>query len=49
MYARQQNGAIKRYTAIPKSWGRVIVGFNLLSSTEWEAAGFYDVVTPSYD
>jgi len=49
MYARQQNGAIKRYTAIPKSWGRVIVGFNLLSSTEWEAAGFYDVVSPSYD
>ena len=49
MKAIQINGAIKRYTTIPKSWGNVIAGFNLLSSTEWEAAGFYDVVTPSYD
>lgn len=49
MKAIQIDGAIKRYTTIPKSWGNVIAGFNLLSSTEWEAAGFYDVVTPSYD
>jgi hypothetical protein len=49
MKAIQIDGAIKRYTTIPKSWGNVIAGFNLLSSTEWEAAGFYDVVSPSYD
>ena len=49
MKAIQINGAIKRYTTIPKAWGNTIGGFNLLSSTEWEAAGFYDVVTPSYD
>ena len=49
MKAIQIDGAIKRYTTIPKSWGNVIAGFNLLSSTEWGAAGFYGVVTPSYD
>ena len=49
MKAIQINGAIKKYTTIPKAWGNVIGGFDLLSSTEWEAAGFYDVVTPSYD
>ena len=49
MKAIQINGAIKRYTTIPKSWGNIICGFDLLSSSEWEAAGFYDVVTPSYD
>ena len=49
MKAIQIDGAIKRYTTIPKAWGNVIGGFDLLSSTEWEAAGFYDVVTPSYD
>jgi len=49
MKAIQIDGAIKRYTTIPKSWGNVIGGFDLLSSTEWEEAGFYDVVTPDYD
>ena len=49
MKAVQINGAIKRYTTIPKSWGNVIAGFDLLSSSEWEAAGFYDVVTPTYN
>ena len=49
MKAIQIGGAIKRYTTIPKAWGNVICGFDLLSSSEWEAAGFYDVVTPSYD
>ena len=49
MKAIQIDGSIKRYTTIPKAWGNVITGFNLLSSSDWEAAGFYDVVTPSYD
>ena len=47
MKAIQIDGAIKRYTTIPKAWGSVIAGFNLLSSSDWEAAGFYDVVTPT--
>lgn len=49
MKAIQIDGAIKKYTSIPKAWGNVIGGFNLLSETEWQEAGFYDVVTPSYD
>ena len=49
MKAIQIGGAIKRYITIPKSWGNVICGFDLLGSDTWEAAGFYDVVTPSYD
>lgn len=49
MKAIQIGGAIKRYTTIPKSWGNVICGFDLLGTDTWEAAGFYDVVTPSYD
>lgn len=49
MKAIQINGAIKRYTLIPKAWGNVIGGFDTLSSSVWEAAGFYDVVTPSHD
>jgi hypothetical protein len=49
MKAIQINGAIKTYATIPNSWGNVIGGFNLLSSSDWEAAGFYDVVTPDYD
>ena len=49
MKAIQIGGAIKRYTTIPKSWGNVICGFDLLGSDTWEEAGFYDVVTPDYD
>lgn len=49
MKAIQIGGAIKRYTTIPKSWGNVICGFDLLGSDTWEEAGFYDVVTPDYN
>tara|TARA_X000001382_G_scaffold125863_1_gene111848 strand:- start:63 stop:533 length:471 start_codon:yes stop_codon:yes gene_type:complete len=49
MKAIQINGAIKKYTTIPKAWGNTIGGFDLLSSTEWEASGFYDVFTPNYN
>ena len=49
MKAIQIDGAIKRYTTIPKAWGNVIGGFDLLSETEWQEAGFYDVVTPDYN
>ena len=49
MKAIQIDGAIKRFTTIPKAWGNVICGYDTLSSSIWEEAGFYDVVTPSYD
>jgi hypothetical protein len=49
MKAIEINGTIKTYNAIPKAWGNVIAGFDLLSSSDWEAAGFYDVIKPSYD
>lgn len=44
------NGSIKTYSALPKSWGNVIGGFDLLSDSELETHGFYDVEYPSdYD
>jgi len=49
MVAIQIDGAIKRFTTIPKAWGNVICGYDTLSSSIWEEAGFYDVVSPSYD
>ena len=49
MKAIQIHGLIKKYNSIPSSWGRVIAGFNLLSTSAWEAAGFYDVVVPAVD
>jgi len=49
MKAIQIDGAIKRYTTIPKAWGNTIGGFDTLSLLEWEEAGFYDVITPDYD
>jgi len=49
MKARQENGAIKKYVNVPKSFGNVMGGFDNLSDSELEAYGFYNVVTPSYD
>ena len=49
MVAIQIDGAIKRFTKIPKAWGNIICGYDTLSSSIWEEAGFYNVVTPSYD
>ena len=43
MKAIQIDGAIKRFTTIPKAWGNVICGYDTLSSSIWEEAGFYDV------
>ncbi len=44
------NGSIKTYSALPKSWGNVIGGFDLLSDSELETHGFYNVEYPSdYD
>jgi len=49
MKAIQIDGAIKRFTTTPKSWGNVMGGFNHLSDTELEEYGFYNVVTPEYN
>lgn len=49
MKAIQIDGYIKKFAAVPKSWGNVMGGFNHLSDSELEEYGFYDVVTPDYD
>jgi hypothetical protein len=49
MKAKDYNGTIKIYNTVPKSYGNIIAGFNLLSDSELEAHGFYDVVVPTYD
>lgn len=42
-----EDGTIKTFSRVPKSFGKVIGGFNSLSSGELEAYGFYDIVTPT--
>jgi len=49
MKAKDYNGTIKVYNKVPKSYGSIIGGFDLLSDSDLEGFGFYDVVTPSYD
>ena len=49
MKAKDFNGTIKTYNRLPKSFGNIIGGFDLLSDSDLETHGFYDVVTPTYD
>lgn len=49
MKAKDYNGTIKTYSRLPKSYGNIIGGFDLLSDSDLEGHGFYDVVTPSYN
>lgn len=49
MKAKDYNGTIKTYNALPKSYGNVIAGFDQLSDSDLEGYGFYDVVIPTYD
>lgn len=49
MKAKDYNGTIKVYNTVPKSYGSIIGGFDLLSDSDLEGYGFYDVVTPTYD
>lgn len=42
-----EDGTIKTFSRVPKSFGKVIGGFNSLSSSELEAYGFYNIVTPT--
>ena len=41
------NGTIKTFNSIPKSFGKIIGGFNTLSDSELEAYGFYNIVKPT--
>ena len=41
------NGTIKTFNSVPKSFGKIIGGFNTLSDSELEAYGFYNIVKPS--
>ncbi len=49
MKAKDYNGTIKVYNRVPKSYGSIIGGFDLLSDSDLEGHGFYDVVIPTYD
>lgn len=49
MKAIEINGQIKTYNRLPKSWGNVLGGFNLLSDEQLKSYGFYDVIIPDWD
>lgn len=49
MKAVQINGSIKTYSITPKTWGNVIGGFDLLSDSDLQSYGFYDIVIPEYN
>jgi len=49
MKARIVKGKIIKYPKLPSSFGNTIIGFDKLDSSVHESAGFYDVITPSYD
>ena len=49
MKAKDYNGTIKTFPAVPKSYGNIIGGFDLLSDIELQGYGFYDVVYPEYN
>jgi len=48
MKAIDINGNIKIYNQLPKTWGNIIGGFNLLDESEIQKAGFYNLVEPDY-
>ena len=49
MKAIDINGNIKIYNQLPKTWGNVIGGFDLLDESEIQAAGFFDLVEPEHN
>jgi hypothetical protein len=49
MKAKDYNGTIKTFPAVPKSYGNIIGGFDLLSDSELQGYGFYNLVTPEYN
>ena len=49
MKAKKINGQIKTYNRLPKSYGNIMAGFDLLPDNELESFGFYNIVYPDYD
>lgn len=52
MKARLESGKVVKYNRLPKTLnanGKHYLRFDLADDSDKEAAGFYDVVTPSYD
>lgn len=49
MKAKDYNGTIKKFINIPKSYGNIMAGFDLLSNEKLKTYGFYDIVTPDYN
>ncbi len=49
MKAKNYNGTIKTFINLPKSYGNIIGGFDLLSDIELQNYGFYNVVIPDYN
>ena len=43
MKAKNIDGTIKTYNSTPKSWGNVIGGFDLLTDSQLESYGFYNI------
>ena len=48
MKAKDFNGTIKTYSQVPKTYGNII-NFHLLSDSDLESYGFYDVNVPTYN
>jgi len=49
MKAKEINGQIKTYNRLPKSYGNIMAGFDLLPDNELQSFGFYNVVYPDFD
>jgi hypothetical protein len=49
MKAIEINGSIKIYNNLPKTYGKVLSGFDSLSDNDLQNFGFYNVVIPEYD
>jgi hypothetical protein len=49
MKAKEINGQIKTYNRLPKSYGNIIAGFDLLPDNELQSFGFYNIVYPDFD
>lgn len=49
MKAKDYNGTIKLFPVVPKSYGNIIGGFDLLSNIELQEHGFYNLVIPEYN
>jgi len=49
MKAKKINNKIKTYSRLPRSYAGVVGGFNLLSDSELESYGFYNITVPSFN